>query len=77
MVDYLGHTVSKEGLMSDTKVEAIMQAPAPRDVLGLVNYYGKFLPDLATILSPLYVLLQKSQNGVPFRKKPFTRSRSS
>ena len=45
---------------------AIVNAPAPRDVsglkslLGLVkyNYYGKFLPDLATILAPLYKLLQ-------------------
>ena len=45
-VDYLGHTISKEGLhTSDVKVEAILQAPAPKDVaelrsfLGLVNYY--------------------------------------
>ena len=28
---------------------------------GLVNYYGKFLPDLATTLSPLYQLLQKQK----------------
>jgi len=25
----------------------------------LVNYYGKFLPDLSTILAPLYKLLRK------------------
>ena len=25
----------------------------------MVNYYGKFLPDLSTLLSPLYRLLQK------------------
>ena len=67
-VDYLGHTISQEGLRtSDEKVEAILQAPAPANVtelrsfLGLVNYYGKFLPDLATLLSPLYLLLQKKQ----------------
>ena len=70
-VDYLGHTISKEGLRtSDAKVEAILQAPAPRDVaelrsfLGLVNYYGKFLPNLATVLSPLYLLLQKKQKWI-------------
>ena len=45
-------------------MKAIVDAPAPRDVtelrsfLGLVNYYSKFLPDLATVLSPLYALLQ-------------------
>ena len=32
-----------------------------RSFLGLVNYYGKFLPNLATVLSPLYLLLQKKQ----------------
>ena len=48
-------------------MEAVTRAPAPRNVtelrsfLGLVNYYGKFLPSLATVLSPLYHLLQKSQ----------------
>ena len=32
--------------------------------LGLVNYCGKFLPDLATILSPLYLLLQKKHKRI-------------
>ena len=67
-VAYLGHVISAEGLRtSDVKVKAIVDAPAPRNVtelrsfLGLVNYYGKFLPDLATTLSPLYSLLQKQK----------------
>ena len=67
-VEYLGHTISKEGLhTSDSKVRAVLEAPAPRDVselrsfLGLVNYYGKFLPDLASELAPLYKLLQKQR----------------
>ena len=67
-VEYLGHTISEEGLRTaESKVDAIVRAPAPRNVtklrsfLGLVNYYGKFLPNLATILSPLYALLQKNQ----------------
>ena len=40
-------------------------SPAPTNVsqlksfLGVVNYYGKFLPDLSTLLAPLYTLLQK------------------
>ena len=52
---------------SDAKVSGIVEAPAPRNVaeltsfLGLVNYYSKFLPDLATTLSPLYALLQNTK----------------
>ena len=67
-VKYLGRTISKEGLhTSDLKVQAVLEAPAPRDVselrsfLGLVNYCGKFLPDLASELAPLYKLLQKQR----------------
>ena len=31
-----------------------------RAFLGMVNHYGKFLPDLSTVVSPLYWLLQNS-----------------
>ena len=47
------------------KVRAIMEAPAPHNVrelksyLGLLSYYGKFLPDLSSVLVPLYHLLRK------------------
>ena len=65
-IEYLGHVISSKGLEPTTsKVIAIVEAPAPRDVpglkslLGLVNYYGKFLPDLATTLAPLYRLLRQ------------------
>ena len=65
-IEYLGHAISSKGLEQTTsKVIAIVEAPAPRDVselkslLGLVNYYGKFLPDLATTLAPLYRLLRQ------------------
>ena len=65
-VDYLGHTINAEGLQtSESKVSGIVKAPTPKNVselrsfLGLVNYYHKFLPDLTTMLAPLYALLQK------------------
>ena len=67
-VEYLGHDITRDGLRTaDSKVEAIVRAPAPKNVtelrsfLGLVNYYGKFLQNLATTLSPLYSLLQKNK----------------
>jgi hypothetical protein len=66
-VSYLGHVISSEGLRTgDLKVKAIIDAPDPKDLselrsfLGMVNYYGKFLPNLVTTLSPLYRLLRQS-----------------
>ena len=67
-VEFLGHRVDAEGLHITTdKLEAIQKTPAPKDVqelrsfLGLLNYYGKFLPNLATTLYPLNTLLQHNR----------------
>ena len=64
-VEYLGHQISKDGICAlPSKVAAINKAPAPTNVqelrsfLGLLNYYGKFMPNLATVLHPLNALLQ-------------------
>ncbi|KAG8323166.1 hypothetical protein J6590_108572 [Homalodisca vitripennis] len=69
-VEYLGFVIDKHGLHTDPKkVEAIKNAPIPKNVteikslIGLINYYSKFLPNLSSILSPLYNLLKKD---VPF-----------
>ena len=66
-VSYLGLIISAEGLQTgEAKVEALMGAPEPRNLselrsfIGMVNYYGKFLPDLATTLTPLYKLLRQT-----------------
>ena len=66
-VEYLGHKISEKGLQPTTeKVRAIVDAPQPKDVtqlksfLGMLNYYGKFLPNLSTQLAPLYSLLKKN-----------------
>ena len=68
-VNYLGHRIDASGLYPNgKKVEAIKAAPQPTNVaelrsyLGLINYYGRFLPGLATKLAPLYRLLRQ---GVP------------
>ncbi|XP_048249134.1 uncharacterized protein K02A2.6-like [Haliotis rufescens] len=65
-VEYLGHKIDAQGLHPlDEKVKAIASAPAPRNVaelkslLGLVQYYQRFLPNLATTLAPLHRLLRK------------------
>ena len=63
-VEYL----DAEGLHpTDDKTSAIRDAPAPQNVtqlrsfLGILNYYSKFLPNLATTLQPLYQLLAKGK----------------
>ena len=46
-------------------IDAIVQAPEPENeqqlrlFLGLLNFYSKFIPNLATILHPLNQLLRK------------------
>lgn len=59
-MDFLGHHLSAKGItpMYD-KVSAIKQFREPanseevRSFLGLVNYVGKFIPNLATVTEPL------------------------
>ena len=66
-VEYLGYKIDANGLQTTPqKVEAIQQAPHPKNVqqlrsfLGLVHYYGKFIPNLATVTEPLNQLLHKN-----------------
>lgn len=67
-VEYLGHNISAEGLRpTQDKVRAITDAPSPQNVSqlrGLINYYGKFLPNLSSKLAPLYQLLEKQNKWV-------------
>lgn len=70
-VEYLGHRITAQGLQpTDDKSQAIRDAPTPTNVsqlksfLGLVNYYGKFLPHLSSMLAPLYSLLQQKQTWI-------------
>ena len=49
------------------KVKAVQEAPKPQNVtelksyLGLLSYYSKFLPNLSTVLAPLYKLLRQRE----------------
>ena len=70
-IEYLGHQISKNGVQPlRSKVAAIEQAPTPtniqelRSFLGLLNYYGKFIPNLSTILHPLNALLRADQKWI-------------
>ena len=67
-VEFLGYRVDGEGRHpTDEKIAAISEAPGPKNVaelrssLGLLNYYGHFIPTLSTLLLLPHELLQ---NGV-------------
>ncbi|XP_062704251.1 uncharacterized protein K02A2.6-like [Aedes albopictus] len=81
-VNFLGYTVNEDGLKkTDERIRSIRDAPEPKNVsevrafAGLVNYYAKFVKNLATLMSPIYKLLKK---GVKFEwtaecREAFTR----
>ncbi|GFX10661.1 retrovirus-related Pol polyprotein from transposon 412 [Trichonephila clavipes] len=66
-INFLGHRIDSKGLhKTDEKISAVVNAPVPRNVhevksfLGLVNFYGKFCENLATIANPLNNLTKKN-----------------
>ena len=66
-VEYLGHRIDAEGVHTITrKVDTILKMPTLGDVqqlrsfLGLLHYYGKFIPNLSSLLHPLNELLKSN-----------------
>lgn len=64
-VEYLGYIISGTGLKTNkSKVESVLKMNPPRDIselrsfLGTINYYGKFIQGLSSVLSPMYELLK-------------------
>ena len=65
-VNYVGHTLSAEGLQADDeKIQAILEMPQPHDAqavqrfLGMANYLAKFIPHLSEMSAPLRELIHK------------------
>ena len=63
---FLGHIIDANGTRAETaKVRAIVHCPRPqslnqlRSFLGMVNYFGKFVPIISTVTGPLYDLTKK------------------
>ena len=62
-VEYLGHTLSSQGISKGNKADAVQKMPEPHDVtslrsfLGSLNFYSEFLPPtMSTITEPLHKL---------------------
>ncbi|XP_055522452.1 uncharacterized protein K02A2.6-like [Wyeomyia smithii] len=69
-IEYCGYLIDKVGIHKvPGKIDAVQNMPIPknkdqvRSFVGLVNYYGRFFPNLSTTLYPLNNLLK---NTVPF-----------
>ncbi|KAG5892588.1 hypothetical protein JTB14_036796 [Gonioctena quinquepunctata] len=64
---YLGYVVDRNGLHVDPdKVNAMLQLPIPENVkdvrrlIGTFSWYRRFIPEFATVLSPITALLKKA-----------------
>nr|XP_037276685.1 uncharacterized protein LOC119169736 [Rhipicephalus microplus] len=65
-IEYLGAVISKDGIRpSPSLIKCMLQTPAPEDksavqrMLGVANYFGKYLPSLAERTSLLRSLLKR------------------
>ena len=64
-VDFLGHRISSKGVLPlPSKVSAVASFPVPSSVkslqqfVGMVNYYHRFVPRIASTMAPLYDVLK-------------------
>ena len=69
-VTYVGHVISSQGIKVDpNKVADILNMPNPEDkkgvqrLLGTLNFFSRYIPNMSTITHPLRELLGKN---VPF-----------
>ena len=65
-ISFMGHRITDKGLQTDPeKVRAVNDMDAPRNVeelrrfLGMINYLGRFLPNVTTVTEPLHNLIRR------------------
>ena len=65
-IEYFGHTISEHGIQpSAQRIAAIQDMAAPtnitelRRVIGMINYLGRFVPRLASVITPMTDLLKE------------------
>ena len=77
-IEYVGFIIDKHGLRTNPeKVKAIIELPAPaclkqvQSFLGGINYYSKFIPNMAETAKPLYQLIEKNTTWKWTRKEQY------
>ena len=67
-IDFSGFVINKDGVKADPrKTEAILEMPDPTHVaelrrfLGMVNYLGRYLQNMSSVLQPVTELLEKDR----------------
>ena len=82
-ITYFGHLISEMGISPNPeRVKAIKELLAPtnvnelRRVIGMINYLGRFLPDLSTTMKPISDLLKSDVAWLwgPSQQKAFQRN---
>ena len=68
---FLGHDISENGISPpQDRIQAVMNLPDPKDasglrrVMGLFNWFRKYIPNFSSVASPLNDLLKKDSNFV-------------
>uniref|UniRef100_A0A5S6Q5D3 RNA-directed DNA polymerase n=1 Tax=Trichuris muris TaxID=70415 RepID=A0A5S6Q5D3_TRIMR len=72
---FLGHLIDRNGIRpSPDKVAALQDFPRPQTVkqlrqyLGMVNFYRRFIPNLAVLLHPLDSLVAKTRGNIAWNR---------
>ncbi|GBM49787.1 Retrovirus-related Pol polyprotein from transposon 17.6 [Araneus ventricosus] len=85
-IKFLGHILSADGICPDpTKREAIKKMSQPTNItelkrfLGMVNFFRKFVPNLADMAEPLHAMLKADTTCTwgPNQEKAFERIKES
>jgi hypothetical protein len=83
-IEYFGHSISSEGIQpSSSRVDSIKQMDTPtnltklRRFIGMINYLGRFIPELAFVISPTTDLLKSGSGWLWDQANAFSRVKES
>lgn len=76
-LSFLGFTIDSKGLRTDdSKVKTILESPIPKNttgvrrILGVLQYYRRFIKDFSSISAPITALLHNRKKGQPITWTP-------